>query len=411
MHVTKASKGSAVDYALGAMRFASCETALDEYWMHVAAQEEMPLAGAAKIQSTLEKIETLFPSSSAYEPGSITEIQIAEMLLRDASVANELRMLASISDKRFYLDLSYRFSRELIHPDAPATICGCLPHTMRRHGTATLLNYISRGTPERRKRAAGVTARYLSAKGVLTVLDLYLSLDANTREAVRIKWLYPKEAQQNETKRRGHGAEAEVARVLAEAGIAIIPENKAQNPMGAHDPNVSLENFEISPRDSRTTISVDIAAADPNNRLQIIVFALVQSSDPGQFGVNKAETNRTNRERLDQFRSNTGSQLEMWGVVDGIGYSENVNGTLAPMLGAFHQFVQHKSSFKALLGAHRLGLCEVVGVRYDSDFYTEQTSTSMHSKYGSDVPVHVSTRPNVFDREIVAGKARVWVRT
>lgn len=396
--------------AIGAMEWADCGSKLEEYWTHVASQEEMPLAGVAAIPSDLKLIEARYPSASSYVPGQISNFHIAEWLLEDRFVAKEFRMLSSLSDKRFYLDLSYKFSREHIVQGTAETICGCFPHEMKKHSTDALLNMFATGSYARKQRAAEVAADYLVSKGLLTVLDLYLPLDRNARWAVREKWLYPKEAQQNETKRRGHGAEGEVARVLVEAGVDVIPENKATNPMGAHDPNVRRKTFVLEPRRPRETFSADLAVLGNDQKLQLVMMGLVQSSDPGQFGVDKADTNRSIRQELDEFRTSTGSTLEMWGLVDGVGYSENVNGTVAPMLEHFDHFIQHKSAYKAVLGAHRLGLCRVVGIRYDSTFYSDKTAKQMHDKYGGEIEVLGDDDEGPLNaRPIEAGKAIVWV--
>ncbi|WP_307091706.1 hypothetical protein [Rhodococcus sp. SORGH_AS_0301] len=235
-------------------------------------------------------------------------------------------------------------------------------------------------------------------------------MDAPTRKAVQEKWLYPKEVQQNETKRRGHGAEAEIARVLSECGIKILPENKAINPMGGYDPNVSLDTFEIVKRDAARTVSADIVVLDKHEQPRALVFALVQSSDPGQFGVDKAKTNIAIRERLEFYKDSTQSVLEMWGIVDGIGYSENVNGTLAPMLHTFDDFFQHKSSYKSALAANRLGLCTVLGIRFDEEHYSAANALVMGKKYAPGVPVLGPTQSAPRSaREVSAGWATIWV--
>lgn len=391
---------------------AHCSTPLEEYWMHVVPQDEMPLAGTPLIINELPQIEARFPACAtpSYISGAITVGYLAQWLKEFPELATELRMISSISDKRFYLDMSYIFSRELIEEGGTQTICGCLPHNMKKHSTAAITGFLRRGSEERKNRASEVMANYFLSKGTIGVVETYLSLSYSGRNDIREKWLYPKEVQQNETKRRGHGAEGEIARVLSEAGISLFPSDKATNPMGSADPNVSYEEFIISDRDSDTTFSVDIAVLDTSGKLKAMIMSLVQSSDPGQFGVDKAATNKVIRSRLNTFRSISSKDLQMWGIIDGVGYSENVKGTLIPMIESFDHFIQHNSSFKVLLLSHSLKLCNIEGIYYDPTFYSETSADEMHSKYGGNVKMIKNLNESTCaGRMIIAGKATVWL--
>ena len=397
--------------AIGAMSWASCNSDIEEYWTHVAAQEEMPLAGDERRHSALEKIEEKFPAGEPYNMSQTDEEELRNWIRVTPQAVQELRMLLSISDKRFYLDLSYRLSREHVDSTSRRTVCGCSPHEMRKHSTAFIVGLLRNKDGSIARRASEVIASYLVSKGALTILDLYAPLDLTTRKAVREKWLYPKEAQQNESKRRGHGAEAEVARILSEAGIPFIPANKATNPMGSADPNIDRQTFKVTQRDAATTFSADLVIPAPGLGVKVLLMGLVQSSDPGQFGVDKAATNRAIRADMDRFNKSSSSQIEMWGLIDGVGYSENVKGTLSPMLADFHHFIQHKSSYKVLLGAHRLGLCVVTGIRFNSDFYSDVTQGQMLAKYGMGISVvGDGDSPPSGSKEVAAGMATVWVR-
>lgn len=390
----------------------SCATPQDEYWYHVASQEQMPLAGTPRQAGVLDALDAKSPAGTAYVPGTLTREDVAQWLYEAPAIAHELRLVLSLADKRFYLDLSYLFSRNTyVGTAGPTTVCGCLPHRMRKHSTSAVLGFIARGPEERRRRAAEVVADYLVARRLLVVLDLYFSLDTTRRRAINDLWLAPHDAQQNETKRRGHGAEGEVAAALQAAGLRIEPETKATDPMGAADPNVDLETFSIAPRDAGRTVSADIGIFDGEGNLRAMVMGLVQSSDPGQFGVDKAATNREIRRRLDEYRTSTGSTLEMWGIVDGIGYAENPNGTVLPMLRHFHEFMQHNSVYKALLAASRLGLCEVAAVLYDSDFYSDVVAEQMHQRYGGTATIlDDGAAPPTGTQPIRAGRATVFLR-
>lgn len=388
----------------------SCETLRDEYWFHVASQEEMPLAGNARPPLALSKLDKIYPAGSDYERGSLAVSDITYWIVERPEIALELRFVLSVADKRFYLDLSYIFSREPVSPGSERTICGCLPNAMKKHSTSAILGFVARGPEDRRHRAAESIAEYLVAKGLLIVLDLYFSLDRNQRVAINDLWLSPKDIQQNETKRRRHGAEGEVAQAFVDAGLAVFPPDKATDPMGSHDPNVSRTLFEITPRIAGETTSVDVCVLDATGKLAIMLVGLVQSSDPGQFGVDKAATNREIRKDLDIFRDTTGSTLEFWGIVDGIGYAENPNGTIYRMLEYFDHFVQHNSTYKAILGAGRLGLANPVAIMYDMDFYTPLARDQMHARYGGSVNrIDDTASAPAGAKAIKAGRATVWI--
>ena len=369
----------------------------------------MPLAGAARPPLALTKLDAICPPGSHYRPGSLRVSDIAAWIIQDPSLALELRLVLSISDKRFYLDLSYLLSRTTLGEAGP-TVCGCQPNTMKKHSTATILGYMARGPAARKELAATVVAEYLVNRGLLVVLDLYFPLSQMQRTAVNDLWLSPHNVQQNETKRRGHGAEAEIAQALVDAGVSIFPASKATDPMGAPDPNVSLETFEIVPRVPQETVSVDIALLKEDGALAAIVMGLVQSSDPGQFGVDKAATNGRIRTMLEEHRAVTGSALELWGIVDGIGYAENPNGTVYPMLRHFDFFVQHNSAYKAVLGAGRLGLAEPLAIMYDMTFYTDTTREQMHERWASGLSLIDDPKDApVATRCVIAGRASVWL--
>lgn len=389
----------------------TCATPQDEYWYHVVPQSEMPLAGGARPARVLGELDALFPDGTSYVEGFFAAELVATTLLGSPELAEQFRLVLSISDKRFYLDLSYLFSRTLIPGQASAeTICGCAPNKMKKHSTSALLNMLKRGTQARREAAARTIAEYLVGRGLPVVLDLYFGLDQARRTAVNDLWLAPHDVQQNETKRRGHGAEAYIAQVLNDANIQVAPENKATDPMGAPDPNISTSDFTIAPRTPGSTVSSDIVVLDEAGSLQIMMMALVQSSDPGQFGVDKAATNGAIRASLDDYRTRTGSTLELWGIVDGIGYAENPNGTINRMLTHFDHFVQQRSAYKAILGAGRLGLCTPLAVRYDEDFYSPECRAQMHERYAGDaVLVESDSHIPADAREVKAGCATVWI--
>jgi hypothetical protein len=230
----------------------------------------------------------------------------------------------------------------------------------------------TRKQPAVAELCASLVARYFVSKGLGDILDLYARLDATDRAIIVNRLILPKEYQQNEAKRRGHGAEVELAKLLTQLGCTFFPVDKATNPMGSHDPNVNKVTFAMSLRDSSTTFSFDLVILDGQGNTRVGIQGLVQSSDPGQFGVNKFNETREIRRAMDAFNITVPQDrtVQLWGIVDGVGYSENKNGTINNMLRTFHTFVQISSLYKAALALHAIGLCSIKAIKFNSDYYS-----------------------------------------
>jgi hypothetical protein len=393
-----------------------CSDRNSEYWTHVSSQAELPLADAAWRPRTLDQLDAFVLDAVGAEGriGAGLEEIMAVALYENPSSLHEFRLIASLSDKRLYLDLSYIFSRSADPVDSGKTLCGCMPYALTRHSVSFFENLLTAkasggSAREMRRRAAAATiAKYLNDRGVGEILELYASQTPAARLAILKNWIMPKEVQQNEAKRRGHGAEALLAALLKQAGTTIVPTNKDTNPMGSYDPNISLESFRIVPKVARQTFSSDIVILDSSGMPRVCIMSLVQSSDPGQFGVNKSDEIVTLRRLIDEHNETDPNPLQLWGLVDGVGYSENKAGTVEKMLEYFHYFVQVKSTYKAALKAHELGLTSVKGISFDSTFYSERTKQQMVERYvPSGVQVVRDNLPGA--RPVSAGKATIWV--
>ena len=243
------------------------------------------------------------------------------------------------------------------------------------------------------KQTADVITKYLLEKGLKEILEAYSAMSEGQRDAILNCLILPKEMQQVDAKLRGHGPEAELAKLIDFMGCHMVPEDKAANPMGQHDPNVNFVSFELAPKNSTSTFSSDLIVLNQNSgKVKICVVGLVHSSDPGQFGVDKANTVKDIRLKIDKFnKQNPDRGIEIWGLVDGVGYSENKNGTINAMLPHFHNFVQLKTMWKAALRLHELKLTKIKAIRFDESFYSEKILTQL-SKY---VPKNV---------EVLSGK-------
>ncbi|MEV5442614.1 hypothetical protein AB0N23_08745 [Streptomyces sp. NPDC052644] len=389
-----------------------CSTPQNEYWTHVADQHELPIAPGKESVRKVSLVSELMSHVKTGGDDVNLRDELDKHLLENPNLLDEIRLFAGISDKRLYLALSYEFSRTVIETlDAtPVTLCGCMPYEMASHSTAFFKRLLRGKDREVRALSSQVIANFLLKNGLADTLIAYGKLTKEDQERLLERLVFAKEAQQNEAKRRGHGAEAHIARVLQFSGCYLIPESKVENPMGAPDPNIDIEHLRIAPRKAGITHSCDIAVNDATGVLQAWVVSLVQSSDPGQFGVDKSETTSTIRRLLEASNEKLGRHVELWGIVDGVGYAENKAGTINRMLASFHEFFQVKSAYKAALAAHRLGIGRISAIRFDSEFYSSNAAAQMAEAY---VPSEVTVleggdKPRPSWSALKAGMATIY---
>ena len=389
----------------------------EEFWFHVSQQHELPLAAN---QTADQEIGTLNALADAIKTKSVDELtlQLAGDIIADPRLVELLRTLISVSDKRLYLDLSYQFSR-LPHPKRLGeTLCGCPPQALPRHSTAFFLNLIKKSqhrVEEVRAAAhasAEAVAKYFLDKGLAAMLQFYSGLNASDRDLLVRHLIMPGEIQQAEAKLRGHGIEQSLAVLLKAIGCRMVPEGKSENPMGSHDPNIDPTTMLINERDPETTFSTDLVLLGADGLPTAFVVGLIHTSDPGQFGVDKSSTVVAIRRQVDAFNASQKQRsVELWGLVDGVGYSENKAGTIEKMIPALHCMIQNHSLYKAALRAHVLGLTKIRAIALDPEFYSTQARAHMLQEY---VPQDVSVvdwNSAASDDEalVEAGRARLFV--
>ena len=325
----------------------------EEFWYHVSQQHELPLAAN---QTVDQEISTLNSLADSVKTKTVDELadQLASEIIRDPRLVELLRTLISVSDKRLYLDLSYQFSR-LPHPKIRgATLCGCAPEALTRHSTSFFLNQIKKSQHRDEniravaQASAEAVAKYFLEKGLAAMLQFYSGLTETDRDLLVRHLIMPGEIQQAEAKLRGHGIEQSLAMLLKAIGCQMIPEGKSENPMGSHDPNIDPETMRINERDPEKTFSTDLVLRGDDGLPRAFVVGLIHTSDPGQFGVDKSSTVVAIRRQVDAFNASQHQRsVELWGLVDGVGYSENKTGTIDKMMPALHCMVQNHSLYVA----------------------------------------------------------------
>lgn len=389
--------------------FASKE---NEFWYHVSKQSEMPLAGQITIDFDHAKVIRIIADAAAFQTKAAIQEYLVAVLLGDPETFHDLRKLLAISDKRAYLELSYLAANS--KQNGTMGICGCQPWNMKKHPLAFFTKSLGdpNKTESEKKKMAELLASYLMNEGLEKAFKSFSSFSAETFSGVFELLILPREVQQKAAKLRGHGCEAALAKLLESLNVRLFPPDKAQNPMGARDPNLSRTDFSITPKVSDETFSFDMLVLD-QDRPRIAIQSLIHTSDPGQFGVNKSDETvqvATSLKKWNQERPAGVPEIELWGLVDGVGFSENKSDTINKMLKHFDTFLQLKTLYKAAFRLHQVGLVQISAVSFSTS-YSEQDVKSVCELYlPQDVKVVAPDQPLVGCKMIPAGLARLYLK-
>ena len=375
-----------------------------EYWFHVSNQNEIPIFGHAEKSIDASLLYTIAQQIS----GAADDLETLKDIIRlNVDSIDTLRTIVGVTDKRMYLELSYIFNKQKVSPDSDKNILGESVYLLKKHSVSYFKEKISRGG-NGSQEVLDIIANYLKDRGVLSILQVLYRMDKEEVSSLVDFLLLPKEIQQEETKKRGHGAEQALARLLFELGVSFIPDRRHENPMSQDDPNVTKKDFELANRNESSTWSMDIIITQ-NDQLKIFVQGLIHSSDPGQYGVNKSGETVLVKTGLNKYNKNSPNKKELWGLVDGVGFIENPENTIFKMLAQFDTFVQLKSLYKAGLRLHKLGLVKIKAVKFDMSFYNKKEADAMFEMYGSPDIQKITDDTVPLGVAIQAGKAWLYV--
>jgi len=375
-----------------------------EYWFHVSNQNEIPIFGHAEKSIDSGLLYTI----AQQLPGNDDDLEtLKEIISLDPDAIDTLRTIVGVTDKRMYLELSYIFNKHRQTEKSNTNILGESVYLLKKHSVSYFKNLIRNQNPKG-KEVLNIVAKYLEDRGVLSILHVLNKMEEDEVSSLVDYLLLPKEIQQEETKKRGHGAEQALALVLNKIGVSFIPDRRHINPMSQDDPNVDKETFEIAPRDEETTWSMDLIIKH-NENLRVFVQGLIHSSDPGQYGVNKSGETVLVKTGLTNHNTTSPVKKELWGLVDGVGFIENPENTIFKMIGQFDTFVQLKSLYKAGLKLHKLGIVRIKAIRFDMTFYSKKEADEMFELYGSDDIEKITDNRIPKGIEVPAGKAWIYV--
>lgn len=381
----------------------------DEYWYNVSPQELLPIAGEIELDIDLNVVAELFSSLSTLTREEDAHNLLFNELIKYPTLFSYIRQFLGISDKRAYLDLSYIASRTK-HPSKSCSLTGCHPWTLSRHPMAFFLRLLD-GSQGRDVQivCAEMISEYLLKQGLYITAKGFSNVNTEIMELIYTRLIVPKEYQQKAAKRRGHGCEAALASVIQKCGVDIIPEDKATNPMGSNDPHINITTMSFSQRVPNVTHAFDLIIKNTDNSPRILIQSLIHTSDPGQFGVDKSNETVSIANEIRKWNESNHSNIELWALLDGVGYSENKPDTINKMLGKVDYFIQLKTLYKAPLRLHKLGFIRIKAIRF-TDYYDKEDIVSIKDKYiENNIQILSADEPFSSERIVRAGEAILYI--
>lgn len=347
---------------------------INEFWYCVSSQEELPLYATNNFKSNAllklisdckAEYTKLTKNSQKVDKNNAISRIILDIIIKTPNSIEVLRQLAGISDKRLYLDLTYIFNRaEVFLPEDK--------YNLKKHDTKYFIRLLKQH--KKRNDACNIVHKYFIDKNVVDMLSEFICMPDNHIEQIYQSLIVPKETQQKDAKYRGHSCEMHLAKILKYLDIKFLPSNKDTELMGDRDKKVNLATMDIvTDKESSLVHSFDLIILDKKDNIRVLVQSLIHSSDPGQYGVNKSDETTEIKVLIDKYNSlNPNKKVYLWGMVDGVGFSENPNNTICKMLKLFDEFIQIKTLFKAAAGLQKIGLINNVASITFSGEYFEQ---------------------------------------
>jgi hypothetical protein len=381
---------------------------IEEFWYCVAPQEDLPLYKGQEISSesctNLIKLIELYKSKvGSAEPDEI----IKSIILDKPKIISDMRVLVGVSDKRLYLDLTYIAN---IYTDAKGNrlVSESREHLLK-HDTNYFIRQLS--TSSMKEALAEQITQYFIERGLIDILNTFTSLDTTQIIPIFDNLIATKEIQQMQAKYRGHGAEQAFAQIVTACGMTIIPPEKDTDPMAGYDPNVDLSSMTVVQRNAsnENCHSFDLIVTEHDD-IRILIQSLIHSSDPGQYGVNKSDETIDIFKRIANYNKSSGKPpVYLLGSVDGVGFSENPNGTIVKMLDAFDDFFQMHTLFKIPLFLQKVGLIDNVrGISFDTKYFGDIAITHFNDVYMKPLGISDMTGKDLSSyKTLEAGKATV----
>ncbi len=256
-------------------------TVQNEFWFHVSNQDEIPIFGTVDKSIDIPLLMSILDGI----PSENQENYISSSIKINPEIIDFLRTFVGVSDKRMYLELSYIFSKSKFNISETNNILGKSFYQLDKHPLSYFKNLIKNNDAILSNKSVEIITKYLIDKELLKILLLLKKLSQFEIEILIEKLILPKEIQQAEAKRRGHGAEFYIASLINSLGISLTPKDRHINPMASNDPSVDIDTFEITPKKIKNkTYSFDLIIETHLQKPVAFLQGLIHTSDPGQFG-------------------------------------------------------------------------------------------------------------------------------
>lgn len=384
---------------------------LQEFWYCVAAQDDLPLHKGHNIESNVcsDLISFIEFYKTNLTQNQTLDTLLSNALLNNPEIINHIRLLVGVSDKRLYLDLTYLTN--VFKDNTGKRLFNYDRKDLTKHTTSFYISQLKNS--KSKGNYAKIISEYFIQKGLQDILDTFATLDTEQITQIFNNLIAPKEIQQMQAKYRGHSAEMEFSKIFNSCGMNIFPENKHQDPMATHDPNVDLSTMTIVRKDKNNANihSFDLIIKDERGNIRILVQSLIHSSDPGQYGVNKSDETIDIMKLIKDYNSkNPNKKVYLLGSIDGVGFCENVNGTVAKMINVFDDFFQVHTLFKIAIFLQKEGFINIIeGIFFDKAFFELDAINHFENKYLNPIGLknitNINSVPN--SKCLKAGKATI----
>jgi hypothetical protein len=316
-------------------------------------------------------------------------------LVDEPALVDMLRLLVARTETQLSIDLSLAF-RGTESPVGDPSLCGCDTDELTTHTYSYFKNFLSgsRRSDAEVRQAAETIAGYFDNIGALDVLGEFAELSPSGRHSIIEEAILPHDGRQSRAKRQGHGAEAEIARVLEATGAEIRPRNKVSNPMAG--------DVDFGGR------SYDLLVEDDSGNVRVGLIGLFHTSNPGQYGVSKTAETEAYAESLGAHNDSapTGTECELWSFCDGAGFAMN-SAALRNVMDNVDDWIQIKSLWKLPVALDTRGVSNVEAIRF-SDFYTDDEVRRLRTCLDT-VDVITSGTPPGGTEAVEAGEATLYV--
>lgn len=160
-----------------------------EYWFHVSDQQEIPIFG--QVERNID-IDLLREIVDGYPDDDLKRDYIRQVLVNNPDSVDLLRAFVGVSDKRMYLELSYKFGKQKPTPESSTNILGYTLYDLQKHQIPFFKRLLTRDD-QQGKVAADIIADYLISKGLFSILNALKSLEFEQLPAFVDSLIAPKE--------------------------------------------------------------------------------------------------------------------------------------------------------------------------------------------------------------------------